>query len=273
MEVEFRIRKKKTQEPPDKATNILLIKGIKDWKAATRPTFVRGTIAFVKRNRNCGFICSSDGQGYCFNGSDLRGGLIFKNLRQRMEVEFQIRRTAEGNRAPEAMNVRLIQVNRSAGVSPTLQNASSRGVVSLTKQDRKCGYIHAPNGSVYRFHESDIAEEIGYWKLRNGMEVQFYILTEAKPGKTGKAINVRPAKDGDSEPIPVQVGVVYRLVPKLRCGFISMKNGKEYQFTAADLIGGLKYEDVRENTEVTFQIGKGPGKKAGKAVNVRLARK
>jgi len=52
-----------------------------------------------------------------------------------------------------------------------------------------------------------------------------------------------------------------------------MENGKEYQFTESDLMDGLKYEDIQELAEVIFRIRKEPKKKAGKAMNVRLARK
>lgn len=272
MEVEFKIKKERTDRLAGEATDVLLIDGIEVWKASTQAHFMRGTVSFVKPENNYGFIRSSDGLDYHFSASDLREGLIFKNVHEGMEVEFQVRKKAGGNQAPEAMNVRHARIGVSADVQALHQPQSStpaRGTVYFIKKEEAFGFIRSPNGQEYQFHASDLTDEIEFNDVHNDMEVEFQIWREGEAGRAGKAIQISPANVATRDPLPFQRGVVYCLVPDKKCGFITSRDGKEYQFTLSDLVG-TSYEAVLEGAEVTFQIRREPGKIAGKAFNVRL---
>jgi cold shock CspA family protein len=274
MEVEFTVSHGETERASPRATNVRLIGHVTDWLSSVRATFIVGRISFVKTNSTYGFIRTPGGQEYYFSGSDLREGLIFSSLHEGMEVEFQVRNVGRGNKAAETMNVRPISNSRkSTYPAPACEpegSASSRGSISFIKRDGDYGFIRSSNGRDYQFHESDLAGEINFREIRLGMEVEFQVLRDARPGRPGKAVCVCQANEPAQEALPDQRGVVYCLVPNLRCGFMSTEDGEEYQFTESDLMGGRKYEDVREGTKVTFQIRKKPGKKAGKAISVAL---
>lgn len=291
MWVEFQINVGRGQGESDEANSVDRIKDDEaDEFTSFRGTYSsRGTVYELKVLGRYGFIVSG-GRDYYFHTSYLTTGLAYDDIYEGTEIEFDVARESTAIRCGQAKDIRRISKedpgdmvradsseDHNDGSREKLATVAReiapgltlRGKVAPFKGDGRYGLISA-GGTDYYFKESDLRAGLTYQNVYEGMEVEFQVAREGTPGRAGMAINVRPGNDLAHEAFPVQRGVVYCLVPKLGCGFISVENGKEYQFTVSDLRRALKYEDIHEGTEVTFQIMKEPDTKAGKAVNVRL---
>ena len=60
-----------------------------------------GTIKRITMDRGFGFIRADDGVDYFFHRSELRGGLIFEQLREGERVTFESKEGEKGPRAAE----------------------------------------------------------------------------------------------------------------------------------------------------------------------------
>ncbi|MGE3275019.1 MAG: cold-shock protein [Vicinamibacterales bacterium] len=65
-----------------------------------------------------------------------------------------------------------------------------------------------------------------------------------------------------------QNGVIKRLVSDKGFGFVAAQDGSEYFFHQS-ACQGIRFDDLREGQQVTFEAGQGP--KGPRAENVRLA--
>jgi cold shock CspA family protein len=275
MEVEFEIEQKETERASAGATKVRPTLGVEAWKTLSAAEFITGRLVFLKIAKKYGYIRTAHGQDYYFCQSDLREGLIFYDLRQGMEVEFQVREQKRDSPSPEAMNVRPIPdipASKHQPLDVPAASSPSMGTIYLLERSEDYGFILSASSSEYHFHASDLAEGVGYNEVYIGMEVEFRILREGEGQKAGKAVQVSPARDLLRRALSPIKGVVYSLTADRKRGFITSSNGKEYRFTVADLIGGLEYEDIHEGTEVSFLIRREAGGTTGTAVCVSLAR-
>jgi len=62
---------------------------------------MKGTIKKLTRDRAYGFIRGEDGSEYFFHQSELRGGLVFEDVREGEAVAFEPQPAAKGPRAKE----------------------------------------------------------------------------------------------------------------------------------------------------------------------------
>lgn len=62
---------------------------------------MNGTIKKLTRDRAFGFIRAEDGLDYFFHQSELRGGLVFEDIREGEAVRFEPRAADKGPRATE----------------------------------------------------------------------------------------------------------------------------------------------------------------------------
>jgi CspA family cold shock protein len=60
-----------------------------------------GTIKKLTRDRAFGFIRAEDGVEYFFHQNELRGGLVFEDIREGERVRFDPQTTEKGPRAIE----------------------------------------------------------------------------------------------------------------------------------------------------------------------------
>jgi cold shock CspA family protein len=289
--LEFQIDTGRPQSESGEAINIGRIEDYEaDDSTIFRGTYrSRGTVYELRPLGSHGFIVSG-GRDYYFHASYLTSGLKYDDIYEGIEIEFDIAKESTAIRCGQAKRIRNIlgqdggdmaeagssgDHNDGSGEKPARvaheipTRLTRKGKVAPFKGEGRYGFISA-GGTEYYFKESDLRGGLTFRNVYEGMEVEFQVAREGRPGTTGMAVNVHPANDLTHEPLPVRRGVVYCLVPKLECGFISALDGKEYQFAGFDLREGLKYEDIHEGTEVTFQVMKEPDTKAGKAMNVRL---
>ena len=62
---------------------------------------MKGTIKKLTKDRAYGFIRGEDGSEYFFHQSELRGGLVFEDIREGETVVFEPRQTEKGPRATD----------------------------------------------------------------------------------------------------------------------------------------------------------------------------
>ena len=60
-----------------------------------------GTIKKLTRDRSFGFIRAEDGVDYFFHQNELRGGLVFEDIKEGETVRFETKATEKGPRALE----------------------------------------------------------------------------------------------------------------------------------------------------------------------------
>jgi cold shock CspA family protein len=62
---------------------------------------MNGTIKKLTRDRAFGFIRAEDGVDYFFHQSELRGGLVFEDVKEGEAVRFEPKQAEKGPRATE----------------------------------------------------------------------------------------------------------------------------------------------------------------------------
>ena len=62
---------------------------------------MNGIIKKLTRDRFFGFIRAEDGVDYFFHQSELRGGLVFEDVREGQAVKFEATQAEKGPRATE----------------------------------------------------------------------------------------------------------------------------------------------------------------------------